>query len=79
MRGDQAEELLWDEWFDRQYELVERIERAVKGASEGRTDSYRAALWAGVLEYGAERIRMYLTLKEEPDVQSDPQVPEAGL
>lgn len=50
----------WDQWFDDQYKLNERIERAIVGLAEGKDDAYQLALWSSVIERGAEAIRAYI-------------------
>lgn len=57
----------WDEWFDAQFDLNERIERAVKGISAGKGDGFRVALYAAVIEHCAEAMRTYI-----PDVALAP-------
>ena len=60
--SDAAETLAWNEWFDRQRDLCHQVDKAVAGLSEGKSDMFRAALWSGVLEHGAETIRRYIPL-----------------
>jgi hypothetical protein len=55
-----ADNELWDEWFDGQMELTQRIERAVEGLATGKDDNFRAALYSAVIEHAAERLRMYI-------------------
>lgn len=57
----------WNEWFDKQYDLTEQIDRAIAGLSKGKTDQFRAALWAGVLEHGGEAIRGFIPLTASDD------------
>lgn len=56
------DEKLWDEWFDKQYELNKRIDRAVSGLSVDRDAKFRIALWSSVIEHAAEELRSDLPI-----------------
>jgi len=58
------EDELWDEWFDKQYELTNRIDRAIDGLSQGRDDQFRVSLYVAVIEHSAEAMRAFLHPKE---------------
>lgn len=59
---------LWEEWFDKQYDLVQRIDRAVDGIvgkfeiKPIHHNAARAALYAAVLEHCADKIRTEIDL-----------------
>lgn len=57
---------LWDEWFDKQHPLTERVDKAIEGLSVGKDDHFRAALYSAVIESAAERLRMYLIPLDSP-------------
>lgn len=50
----------WDEWFDNQHELNERIRLAIKGLSKGHSELYATSLWSSVIEKAAEELRFTL-------------------
>jgi hypothetical protein len=52
----------WDEWFDAQYELTERIDKAIAGLAVGKDDAFKLAVWAAVVEHAAESMRMYIPM-----------------
>lgn len=62
MSNKTPEQIAWDEWFDKQYDLCGQIDRAIAGLSVGKDDMFRAALWSSVVEHGAECIRFYIPL-----------------
>lgn len=75
MSAKTIEDVLWDEWFDAQFELCRRIDAAVDGIAgrwsgldTGAADNRaaRAALYAAVLEHCGEAIRREITLAQEP-------------
>lgn len=47
----------WEQWFSDQYDLCERIDRAIAGMTEGKPRQARAALYAAVCEHAAEKMR----------------------
>ena len=62
---EMIEEAMWDEWFDKQYDLCKRIDRAIDGIAGHwvnqeipmNKNASRAALYASVLEHCGEAIR----------------------
>lgn len=72
-----ADKEKWDEWFDNQYEICDRIKRAIDGLSKGKEgkarDQFRAAIWSSIIETSAEELRSDLNLdgwkKEEAEVK----------
>lgn len=50
----------WSEWFDRQSELTDQVDKAVAGLSEDRTYQFRVALYSAVIEHCAEKMRMFI-------------------
>lgn len=51
----------WEEWFDNQWDLQQRIDKAVEGLaksySEDARGAYRLALWSSVIEHASEALR----------------------
>lgn len=58
--GDEMTDDSWDEWFDDQQKLTDRIRRAVTALSEGRGDGFRVALYSAVIESAAEAMRAFI-------------------
>lgn len=54
------DEVDWEQWFSDQYDLNERIDRAIAGMTEGKPPQARAALYASVCEHAAEQVRVNL-------------------
>lgn len=68
----------WEEWFDKQYDLNERIDKAIAGLTVGKGDGFKLALWSSVIEHAAETLRIYIPEEvknhgqvHEPRVGSD--------
>lgn len=59
-------EPIWQEWFDKQYDLVDAVRRAVRQQSHGRDRQFAAALLAALMESVAEDIRTYLDPGVDP-------------
>jgi hypothetical protein len=56
----------WEEWFDAQYELTERIDKAIAGLTADKDDAFRVALYSAVIEQAAEKMRRYLVASADP-------------
>lgn len=50
----------WEDWFSRQYDLNEQIDRAVTGLSKDKGDGFRVALYAALIEHAAEKMRTFI-------------------
>jgi hypothetical protein len=55
-------EQAWSEWWDLQYGLCREFDHRIDQAAAGRSDQYRVALVASLIEHLAERQRTYLHL-----------------
>lgn len=60
MSDNVTPEVDWDQWFSDQYDLNERIDRAIVGLTKGKPSQTRAALYASVCEHAAEQVRVNL-------------------
>ena len=56
------DEEAWSQWFEVQYALGQDAGRLLDKAGEGRSDQFRAALAASLIESLGEHLRRYLHL-----------------
>lgn len=57
-------EQAWGEWWDIQYHLGRHMEERIEKVAEGRSDQFKAALVASLIEHLGEQLQRYLKLRD---------------
>lgn len=57
----------WGQWWGVQYKLGCEIDLRIEQVSEGRSDQFKAALVASMIERLGEHLRRYLRLPDSDD------------
>jgi hypothetical protein len=59
----------WDAWFELQYDILRRLREEIDGQTRGKSDAFKAAIYAGLIEGLAEDMRQVLHL---PHTDAEP-------
>lgn len=52
----------WEAWFELQYDMLRRIREEIDGQTRGKSDAFKTAIYAGLIEGLAEDMRATLHL-----------------
>lgn len=61
----------WDAWFSLQYDLLEQFRQEIKDRTRGKSDTFKAAIYSGLIEGLAEDMRQVLSL---PTTDAEPEL-----
>lgn len=57
-----ASDPAWNAWFELQYDMLRRIREEIDSRTRGKSDAFKAAVYAGLIEGLAEDMRQSLHL-----------------
>lgn len=60
-------EYAWSQWWEVQYKMGCEMDLRIDQVSEGRSDQFKAALVASMIEHLGEQLRRYLHLPDSDD------------